>query len=446
MKIILINLLFVTSLFAYPQQKEKNTTLVNPPWRHTWGVRKAGPLHLKMFVGNKTVFRNPQGLAVSRLFSWDKPDNNNDEAQVTVYGVNSGEGNIIFNSSMKSLGIFNRGGSGDSYILNNPAGICSRRNGDVYLADTGNNRILKLFNPGNKLKSISELILPDSLDKMKSPRQAAVTGSGLLGITDTGNDRILFFQNDSFKYMIKNSPDGIKDFIRPDAIVIVSAKEKWNYWNSEFLVIIDSLNSRISKYDLNGKQEERINAGLIGCEKPFWGYAAADYYSNIYVTDRFNNCLYKFDRFLNLIDRIGGNKGDIRFDEPRGIAVRKRFGQIFIAEKTGAQYFWAGTDVREIKAEINSETGGLNVSFYLTEYSLLSYKIEDDSGNAVKGPFTLVRWCPVGKNKNILNSKELESILKHRKTSFLKVIISARATYSSKKHFSITKEVVLPVK
>ncbi len=132
------------------------TTLVFPTFLHTYGIRKATRFHLFLFTKNKVKFNNPQGLAVVKLVSWDDSTTKKDDDEVTVYGVNSGQNCIIYNTSMKSLGIYGLDQNGKER-LKEPTGIAANSSGDVYVADTGNNRIVKLHNPGHDLFYVKDV-------------------------------------------------------------------------------------------------------------------------------------------------------------------------------------------------------------------------------------------------------------------------------------------------
>jgi hypothetical protein len=102
------------------------------------------------------------------------------------------------------------------------------------------------------------------------------------------------------------------------------------------------------------------------------GYAAVDYYHNLWVTDREHHCVLKFDRELKHLDTFGSHgTGDNEFVEPRGIAIWKRYGQTFVAEKRGAQYYWIGTDCTARSFE-PIDGGRYRLRVTLTEYSFVS--------------------------------------------------------------------------
>ena len=113
-----------------------------------------------------------------------------------------------------------------------------------------------------------------------------------------------------------------------------------------------------------------VRASMPPGHKAF--YAAADYFHNVWVTDKENHCIVKFDKDLRLLD-VFGSRGDDKnqFLEPRGIAIWQRFGQVFIAEKKGAQYFWVGTDLKS-KELIEKGNSRYVLNVNVTEYSFIS--------------------------------------------------------------------------
>ncbi|MDZ7377576.1 MAG: hypothetical protein ONB13_13270, partial [candidate division KSB1 bacterium] len=127
------------------------TTLVFPSFLHTYGIRKATRFLLFLFTQNRAKFMDPQGLAVVRLKAWEDTTRTSDDDEVTVYGVNSGQDCIIYNTSMKSIGIYGLDETGERR-LHRPRGIAANDLGEVYVADAGHHRVVKFFNPGHELK------------------------------------------------------------------------------------------------------------------------------------------------------------------------------------------------------------------------------------------------------------------------------------------------------
>ncbi len=371
--------LFAVGLIAQ-EPVDPPSTYVFPAYGHSYGIRKAGPTELFLFLGLRVKFSNPQGLACVRLNSWDDPDDPHDDDEVTVYGVNSGQNNIIYNSSMWGLGVYGPDQEPPAQ-LNRPNGICANSTGDVYVADTGNNRIVKLFNPAHQLEFVTAFgdsgSAPGQFDH---PRQIALDNTGYLYVSDTRNHRVqVFDRQHNLRFVFDNN----RKMLFPDGIAIADSAEMHRYRNDNFIIVIDSSNQRISKFSLTGELIRQTRMSQIGYNKAWLAYICLDYYNQLHITDLENHCLHKFDKDLNHIVSFGSyGSDDHQFIEPRGIAIYRRFGQLFIAEREGAQYYWIGTDILDPGAK---ETGpGYEISFRITEPSFVSAEIFDHEGGLVK--------------------------------------------------------------
>jgi len=379
---LFITLIFTSACsngFSQDNKKYDPTTLVFPSFLHTYGIRKATRFHLYLFTQNKVRFQDPQGLAVVRLDSWEDTTTTNDDDEVTVYGVNSGQNCIIYNRSMKSLGIYGLDEQGVQR-LNRPTGIAANENGEVYVADTGNHRIVKLFNPGH------DLFFKDSIGKKGSaasefnqPLGVAIDSRGRLHVTDSQNNRIQVFSADlQFENQWGETGESPGQLSTPDGIAVVDKNERWNYYREEFVVIIDLNNSRIQQFTPKGLYLRGMAASKFGYPECYLAYIAMDYYNNIYVTDTKNHCIHKFDHQLKYLTSYGRHgKKDKEFVEPRGITIYRRFGQVFVAEKWGAQYYWIGTDCFDFTVHSNLNPSRIQFKYFLTEPSFITTDILD---------------------------------------------------------------------
>lgn len=411
----ILNLLFIIVVaqslgFAQETAVKKlheATTLIYPPARHA-PLHKATAVHLFAFmalIGRTDVTPDdPQGLAVTRLKSTDDPKNRNDDDDLTVYGVNSGQNNVIFNSSMQSIDIYE--GKGPKQKLKKPHGIACNSDGDVYIADTGHNRIVKLFNPGSYLTFVDAYGKKGSKpSEFIDPRGVALGSGGKVYITDSGNDRIQVFDKEmKFLYTIGDKSDstGLSvSMARPDAIVVINPEETDSYFHEDFMVVIDLNNSRIRKLTSEGKFIGGVNSTDYGYQEVYLTSIDADYYSNIWVTDMFNHRIHKFDKNLNYITSFGNiGDGDNQFFEPRGITIGKKFGQVFICDKKSAQYFHIGTDI--LGLNISLQDSSIRFDFLLTEYSKVTARIFDENNRPVS-VLCLDKFLPVGKTSLFWN-------------------------------------------
>lgn len=360
-----VALLLVCGPCVLPSRGE---SLVFPPYKHSYGIRKATQKHLFMFFGPLTRFSNPQGMATAKMKSRDDPSTENDDDEVVVYGVNAGRHEIIYNTSMWGLARYGERGSGKDRFLH-PRGIATEENGNVFVADSGNDRIVHLHNPRRTVEWVRAYTGGGgSGPPLKGPAQVGVGVNGLLFVSDPGNRRIAVVDTHDIIVRSIIPPEGAFED-GPTTIAVADGSHPWSFFRSEQAVFCADRNGRrLWKFSVGGAELERrdMPPGHTA------GYAAVDYYHNLWVTDTENHCVLKFDRALKHLDTFGSRgTGDNELIEPRGIAIWKRYGQTFIAEKQGAQYFWVGTDctARSIEAV---DDGRYRLSVTLTEHSLVS--------------------------------------------------------------------------
>jgi len=359
---------------------ERNTTLVYPPWKHTWGVVRATPFKLRLFVGDKTHFNDPQGIACVRLQSWDDPTRTSDDDELTVYGVNSGDNCIIYNRSMFSLGIY--GLDTDHAKFDRPWGIAADAKGNVYVVDRGNARVVRLFNPGKGLQFVGAIGGPgDEPGCFVDPCGVALDSDGVIYVTDAALGRVTIF-DDSGRVV-----DVWEGFDSPDGIAVVTPDERSSFYrNDGFAVVIDSLNQRVRKLSLKGELLGETDAASWGGQDACLGYIVLDYHNQLLVTDRSGGCIHKLDRNLRYLTRFGQpGQGRYRFDEPRGIATYRHFGQTFVVERKGAHYFWVGVYVPRFEVQVRADSvrRELDVDFFLTEPAFCEIDILDSFGRFI---------------------------------------------------------------
>lgn len=455
MRFLLIFLL----LFVSDDDSYHPTTFVFPAYKHTYGIRKAGATELFLFMGFKVSFSDPQGLACVRLDSWEDPEDPHDDDELTVYGVNSGEDNIIYNTSMWGLGIYGLY-EDDDQLLKKPHGICANRKGDVYVADTGNHRIIRLFNPAHELHFVTAIGSKGSdPGKFISPQQVALDHMGNLFVSDSGNHRIQVFDSNN---NLKNTFSGNNFLMGPTGISLTDTLEKHARKKENFVIVVDSAASRISKFDFHGNRKKTVSMIKFGYPHTKLEYICIDYYNQILITDSKNHCIHKFTHNLEYITSFGREgDDDFEFIKPTGITINRRFGQLFVAEESGAQYYWIGTDISDLK--VNNHKNNLIFTFRITEPSYITADILDDKGLFVmrltqdrllpRIGEQMLRWNKVvGRtNTKIIEEEDLElseRVLPGNLVPPGKYIlkISLEATYSSRTHFIREEELEFEIK
>ena len=397
--------------------------LVFPPYGHSYGIRKAKQVHLSIFLPLRR-FNDPQGIAAVKMKARDKPITEKDDDEVVVYGVNSGGHQLIYNTSMWGLDSYGKKGSGEGQFLF-PKGIACDVYGNVYVVDAGNNRVVHLFNPKRKVAWVKAFNGKGKGDPgLNKPSQVGLDEMGRIYVTDTGNRRIVVFDSTG-KILRKIVGDKNRPFVNgPTTIAVADGRYRWSKFRRERIIFCaDKGGKRLWKMDFSGKVEKVINM-----PKGYTAfYGAIDYYHNFWVTDKENHCVLKFDRFLELLDIFGSyGKGDNQFIEPRGIGIWKRYGQTFIAEKGGAQYYWICTELKKVGFWQKQDTDTFCIHADLTEYSKVSlYNIKGaDSTELIKR-----RYLYAGDTTYYFKNDKIEKL---KSGSF---IFRVEPTYSSYTYF-----------
>jgi len=373
--LIAIFLLLSSTLFA---DGYNPTTLVVPPFKHTFGYSRITRSSLKMVAGDKIKFNNPQGITAVKLQSLDDKSTKKDDDELTVFAVNSGDHEIFYNKGYKWYGTYGGFGSGEGKLWN-PMGICANPLGDIWVADTKNDRVVKLYCDSMNLefvKSVGEYGLFDG--EFDAPSDIAMDPKGRVYVADTGNDRIQVFSKDG-EFLFSFS--GTADFhlIKPTAIDVIGKIERWSFYDEGFIVVVDDNRTRVVQFTMDGKPLSSISTYGLGIENVRLGYIAIDYYNNIYVTDENNSQIHIFDRKLKFITSFGREgTGSAEFYHPRGITIWKRFGQVFVLGKNEAQYYWIGVDayVKGVfPAIFTEERPGATISLFITQPAHINVKI-----------------------------------------------------------------------
>jgi hypothetical protein len=132
--------------------------------------------------------------------------------------------------------------------------------------------------------------------------------------------------------------------------------------------------------------------------------------------------------------------GDPAFalEEPRGIAIWRRFGQVFVAERQGAQYFFLGTDFRPTEGplRVRRAAGAWEFDLFLTEAATVKATFLDAAGDtlavaAPEAPF------PTGEQSVAWGDSDWQRApapgWEERAAT---VLVEARPTYSSRRKFA----------
>lgn len=429
----------------------EHTTLVYPPFAHTLGIHRARSVHLKLFLGDRTRFDDPQGVAAVKFNTDDDPETKGDDYQLTLFGVNSGRGEIIYNSTMQTLAVYGRRGEGEA-MFTDPHGITATPDGRIYVADTGNQRVARLGwdAVGRSVRWVGEWAAGEPFDVDADAR-------GQVYAADRQQNAVLRWA-DSIPSTEAETPPSTPivgdrwplpdDVSRPRSLAVGDSLDPWFNAKVYRLYLVDLDGARLGAYDATGRIVARVN--LNDTQRPpgdggGFAYVTLDYYGNVYVTDTGASVVHKFDGDLRSLAIFPGpGSPESAIDDPRGITIWRRFGQVFVAERDGAQYFFLGVDFEVASVPVvvhhTNEPEVYSLELKLTELADITLTFVGPVGDtlATAGPGRY------GTGDQVVQWAEAHWIVSPKpgwETNATTLIIEARPTYSSRKRFSRTRRV-----
>lgn len=435
---------FAHALGAEPSLIESPSTLVYPDFWHTpMGVHRGTPKLLDLFTGGQAKFDDPQGLACTRM-----TENGPESPQLTVFGVNSGASQIIYNPDMYHLALFGVPGSLDGQLMH-PTGIAALPDGRVAVADSGNNRVVLLQYHAGLLSwhgSIGEL--GNGPGQFNDPTWLAYDSQGALYVSDTGNNRVQIFNPDGgFRLSFGADAQANNSLIEPLAIAVVDPDEGHSASRVGAIFVVDQYHGRLQRFDLSGRFMGDATGEDADRYLVYFSGIALDYYNNLWVVDQGNDQILKFDQYLQYVDCWGNRgEGDYFLNSPRGIAIYRNFGQVFVAERDSVQYLWIGVDVKDIRVSRAEDPDGrirMRVDYRLTENASLTAWVEDKDGN-ILAPF-----IPLGRQKQGSQTAYWDGMMQNGQKiqpgQYL-LEFQAEAAYSSASYFKKSAKKIFWVK
>jgi hypothetical protein len=417
--------------------------LIYPPFRHCLGLHKVTQFHAFIYLGTRTRLDDPGAVSAVKLVAEDDPRTARDDDELTVFGVNTARCEIIYNTSLTSADVFGECGTGPGQFRA-PLGIAAEPNGNVFVADTGNHRIVRLVYRDDRLHYAGSFGLEGAGDgRFRSPSSVAVGASGALCIADTGNDRIVIATREGTTLgSFSGDPSTGLALDGPTAVALAEADEEWTAVGRDVVVVVDRRGSRLTAFTKDGRLVASALAGELPLGNVRFDQVAIDFYGSVHATDTARSQIHKFDASLRYVGSFGRHgDGPLELDGPRGITIWRRFGQVFVTERTGAQYFWIGTEIRELGARAAALQGGgreLRLSYFLTETSRVTVEVLDGSGRVLLTPVAARRRA-IGANEETVDAGALPA-------AAVRVRVTAAPTYSSGRYFHDTEETAVDLR
>jgi streptogramin lyase len=197
--------------------------------------------------------------------------------------------------------------------LSEPEGIVIDSKGNLWVADTGNNRIEEFGTEGKYIAAIGSV--GSEAGKFKLPAALAFDSKGNLWVADTGNNRVEQFNTEN-KYVSEFGSAGSEPgkLSEPKGIAIDSEGHIW---------VSDTGNNRIQEFSTTGAALSRFGTAGAG-EGQFNSPKTIgfDNSGDIWVTDGANNRAENFSpngAYITQVGSAGTEAG--RFSLPRGFAL-----------------------------------------------------------------------------------------------------------------------------
>jgi tripartite motif-containing protein 71 len=213
-----------------------------------------------------------------------------------------------------------------------PTGIAIDKDGNVYVADSWNDRIQKFSSDGTFITKWGSRGSGDG--EFRFPTGIAIDKDGNVYVADFSNDRIQKFSSDgTFITKWGSSGSGDGEFLRPYYIGIDAS--------SNSVYVSDFSNSRIQKFSSDGTFITKW--GSRGYDDGQFGTGDGTFFTgptgiaidkdgNVYVADFSNDRIQKFSSDGTFITKWGSSgSGDGEFRFPTGIAIDKD-GNVYVAD------------------------------------------------------------------------------------------------------------------
>lgn len=209
--------------------------------RIQWSTDGGSTWQLFASIGSaQNQVRAPQGLVV--------------DSEGNLYVADTGNGRVLrFDDGVPGFGFVLASNGAGSGQVGAPHGLAIDANFTLFIADQLNSKILKLANANtitlsNKATLVASLGV--ALNKVKNPQGVAVDDSGNLFIADTGNNRVLQFPNGNANQgkALAQVGAGLGQVNAPEGVTVSRFQNSTLnrvVFNGPYLVVSDTGNNRI---------------------------------------------------------------------------------------------------------------------------------------------------------------------------------------------------------
>lgn len=254
-------------------------------------------------------FRNPEGVAVSPAGEVYVADSGNDRVQ-------------RFAADGAFVGAWGSTGAGDGQF-NEPRGVAVGPDGTVFVTDTTNNQVSAFTAAGVFLRRWGTTGSGDG--QFNDPRGVAVGADGTVFVTDTTNRQVSAFTSEGVfvrRWGASGSGDG--QLVEPRSVAVAA---------DGTVYVADMINMRVTAFTSAGVYLRRWGTSGSGNGQLFYpGGVAVGAGGDVYVADTENHRVQRFTADGTFVATWGTNgTGSGQFQYPVGVATSAG-GDVYVAE------------------------------------------------------------------------------------------------------------------
>ncbi|GEM_PF-231584 len=248
------------------------------------------------------------------------------DASGNVYVLDSGNDRVEkFDKAGTFLLAWGTAGTEDGQF-SQPKGLAVDSSGNVYVADTGNNRVQKFTSAGVFVLKFGAQGSGDG--QFSSPTDVATNAGGNIYVVDRGNHRIQKFALDG-SFIAKWGSEGAGDgqFASPTSLAVAS---------DNTIYVTDTANNRVQKFSSAGTF--LLKWGGLGATWAKLDHPTGVAFDNanvcLYVCDSGNGRVQRFEpdgTFLMTWGEAGTDNGKFSFAMGAGIAISEK-GRVYVAD------------------------------------------------------------------------------------------------------------------
>lgn len=230
---------------------------------------------------------------------------------------------IVVDSRGRPKFSFGRKGNGNGEF-EHPLGIDISDGGKVFIADSGNHRI-QVFNLKGKFLYLFEVTSGPG-EKPSDPVDVAVSKlKGYLYVSDNDNHKIkVYRQNGTFDFEWGRFGEGPGEFRYPGILAV-------NEYNEVF--VVDVLNTRVQKFDPFGKFIANIGSWGVLPGRLFRPKGVAvDKNNRVFITDSYMGFIQIFSDLGRFLGVVCENSKNRKFRTPVGIVVDNKNDRLQVVE------------------------------------------------------------------------------------------------------------------